>query len=100
MMGNKKWPATPANVNDSSGNAANTDQNKMMYSTTENTLEIYFTGLDATANFSTANGKIRLSVDFLMRRRHRRQFLNGREFTISSVQYANRASDDTMHMFK
>ena len=88
---------TPVNVNDSSGNATNNAANKMMYSTTENTLRIYFTGLDATAAnpIFAANGKIRLSGNFDASETAQAQYLNGREFTISSVQYADATSNNT-----
>ena len=67
-----------------------------MYSTTENTLRIYFTGLDATATtpIFAANGKIRLSGNFDATE-SQASFLNGREFTISSVQYADTTSNNT-----
>ena len=86
---------TPANVNDSSGNATNAAGNKIMYSTTENTLRVYFTNLDATDPIFAANGKIRLSGNFDATETTQASFLNGREFTISSVQYADATSTDT-----
>ena len=49
--GKQEVAGTPVNVNDSSGNATNTDQNKIMYSTTENTLRIYFTGISSKIQF-------------------------------------------------
>jgi flagellar hook protein FlgE len=93
--GKQEVAGTPANVNDSSGNATNTDQNKIMYSTTENTLRIYFTGISSNNPIFQPNGKIRLSGDFADAEATQASFLNGREFTISSVQYANDASDST-----
>ena len=93
--GKQEVAGTPANVNDSSGNATNTDQNKIMYSTTENTLRIYFTGISSNNPIFQPNGKIRLSGDFADAEATQASFLNGREFTISSVQYANAASDST-----
>ena len=64
-------------------------QNKIMYSTTENTLRIYFTGVSSNNPIFQPNGKIRLSGDFDASESTQASYLNGREFTISSVQYAN-----------
>ena len=66
-----------------------------MYSTTENTLRIYFTGVSSDNPIFQPNGKIRLSGDFDATEATQASFLNGREFTISSVQYANAASNST-----
>ena len=51
-----------------------------MYSTTENTLRIYFDGLNSTAGTPfAANGKIRLSGNFNADELTQAQYLNGRE---------------------
>ena len=93
--GKQQVATTPANVNDSAGNATNAAQNKIMYSTTENTLRIYFSGVSSNNPIFQANGKIRLSGDFDASESTQASYLNGREFTISSVQYANAASNST-----
>ena len=50
-----------------------------MYSTTENTLRIYFDGLNSTAGTPfAANGKIRLSGNFSADELTQAQYLNGR----------------------
>jgi flagellar hook protein FlgE len=95
--GKQAVATTPVNVNDTAGNATNAAGNKIMYSTTENTLRIYFTGLNATAtpNIFAANGKVRLSGNFAAAEAAQEKFLNGREFTISSVQYGDPTSNNT-----
>ena len=94
--GAKSVSATPANVPDSSNNGTNPLGHSVMYSTTENTLRIYFDGLNSTAGTPfAANGKIRLSGNFNADEVTQAQYLNGREFTISSVQYDAGAADPT-----
>ena len=95
--GKKAVANAPANVTDSAGNATNAAGNKIMYSTTENTLRIYFDSLDATAAtpIFAPNGKIRLSGNFDATENAQEQYLNGREFTISSVQYTDPTSANT-----
>ena len=95
--GKKAVSNAPANVNDSAGNGTNPAGNKIMYSTTENTLRIYFDTLEANAAtpIFAANGKIRLSGNFDASETAQAQYLNGREFTISSVQYTDPTSADT-----
>ena len=95
--GKKAVANAPANVNDSAGNGTNPAGNKIMYSTTENTLRIYFDTLEANAAtpIFAANGKIRLSGNFDASETAQAQYLNGREFTISSVQYTDPTSNST-----
>ena len=94
--GAKSVSAAPANVPDSSNNGTNPNGHSVMYSTTENTLRIYFDGLNSTAGTPfAANGKIRLSGNFNADELTQAQYLNGREFTISSVQYDAGAVDPT-----
>ncbi len=95
--GKKAVANAPANVNDSAGNGTNAAGNKIMYSTTENTLRIYFDTLEANAAtpIFAANGKIRLSGNFDASETAQAQYLNGREFTISSVQYTDPTSANT-----
>ena len=50
--------------------------------------------LHATPIFA-ANGKIRLSGNFDVTENAQEQYLNGREFTISSVQYSDPTSANT-----
>ena len=89
--GAKSVSAAPANVD-----STNPLGHSVMYSTTENTLRIYFDGLDSTAGTPfSANGKIRLSGNFNGDELTQAQYLNGREFTISSVQYDPGAVDPT-----
>ena len=88
--GQKYLAANPADVPDANGTGTNPDGHKIKYSTTENTLRIYFDALDPTAGnqIFAANGKIRLSGNFDATEAASAAYLNGREFTISSVQYS------------
>ena len=94
--GKKAVATAPANVSDGTA-GTNPDGNKIMYSTTENTLRIYFDGLDPTAAnpIFAPNGKIRLTGDFNANEATQASYLNGREFTISSVQYSANTSPTT-----
>ena len=78
--GQKYLAANPADVPDANGTGTNPDGHKIKYSTTENTLRIYFDTLDPTAGnqIFAANGKIRLSGNFDATETASAAYLNGK----------------------